>query len=150
MARLERGPKKRPRNLGKDCEAEGKENSANFANQQGQKNKLCAKHARAKGLPSFSNPCEDCEAEGKQRAAHLIRQPVVQEKQAVRQARPGEREMDTPNGSTPGNEPPLQEEMRTEPVRVCEILSDYGCTIALICCGVSGLTSTQLIGTTPH
>ena len=49
MARL-KGPRRKPTWEG--CAAEGKENSANFANQQGQKKNLRTEHARAEGLPA--------------------------------------------------------------------------------------------------
>ena len=57
------------RNPCEDCEAEGKQTAARYANEEGDKDKLCAKHAKAKGLSTLRNPCKDCEAEGKQTAA---------------------------------------------------------------------------------
>ena len=50
-------PAKGPRNPCNDCEADGKQTEANYANKQGDKDKLCAKHAKAKGLSTLRNPC---------------------------------------------------------------------------------------------
>ena len=50
-------PAKGPRNPCNDCEADGKQTEANYANEQGDKDKLCAKHTKAKGLSTLRNPC---------------------------------------------------------------------------------------------